>query len=286
MSMLLPGLLMTVLVSASPPARLGEEAFGNDPVNKHSEWVKGVVDAANDRRRVYRRWVNGNEDFCFRGDAIAVNAALKLFAKIDDPKKLVVLLPDLGRTRSFENVLVKYVWKINVPSGIYLGMAKRVKGPSAMHLHPVMEIHLTGGLKAEELELPAGLAVVGAEDLMRKYRDARKNGETASTRGYGCHSLWRFGYGAGVVEELTTSINSEDSFVQLSAVGALGLMGQDARTAVPALKKLMGAAEVRLRDACKRALDKISKAKPAPKSDLRVGTMKAIRKVLDGRKKR
>ena len=139
----------------APEAVLGEEAFGNRAVRNNREWPKGLLACVNDKRRVYRRWVNGNEDFCFRGNLAQLNEAIARFAKIDLKKRVLVLEPEPGMTRSFKKKQVPYRWRINAPSGLYRAYVKRQKGEAAMAR---MFVHLDKmDFLPSELVIPASI---------------------------------------------------------------------------------------------------------------------------------
>ena len=124
------GLALAFLGSAPDDvgSGLGEEAFGNKAVRNNKEWPKGLLSCVNDKQRVYRQWVNGNENFYFQGKLAQLNAAIATFAKIELPKRVLVLEPGVGVTRSFGKKKVPYRWRINAPSGLYRAFMKRKSG--------------------------------------------------------------------------------------------------------------------------------------------------------------
>src|ERR1700678_4556702 len=92
-------LLLTTLVLAFPSVvlALGQESFGNTPVANQPEWVKGVLDVVNQESRVYSMWVNGNENFFYRGNAQALNEALKKYRAVETGgARRLILLPGTG----------------------------------------------------------------------------------------------------------------------------------------------------------------------------------------------
>jgi len=94
--------LVAMLLLPAAAFALGEEAFGNAPRVAQKDWADGVINVVNLKSRVYLHWVNGNESFFYRGDAGALNEALRLFAAINDDEKQIVLLPGSGKTQSFD----------------------------------------------------------------------------------------------------------------------------------------------------------------------------------------
>jgi hypothetical protein len=90
-----------------------------------ADWADGVLEVVNLQSRVYSQWVNGNENFFYRGDARALNEAIKQFAAVKDDGRRLILLPGTGRTHSFESKPVAFDWQLHVPSGIYKAVSKR-----------------------------------------------------------------------------------------------------------------------------------------------------------------
>lgn len=264
---------------------MGEEKFGNEPVANQKEWAPGVLAAANDLSRVYRRWVNGNEDFCYRGDANKCNRVINLFASIKDEKKTLVLMPTQGVTFSFKKIEVKHDWRLHVPSGIYLHIAKRETDHPVLAQHPSLTIHLGGALKIEDLKIPAGMVVVGPEKLVEKYR-AGFTSTAKRTRGQACYLMKDFGWYPGVVEDLVKVLEGEDSWMRVNALSALRVMAADAKPAVLVIEKLkMRVEEQPTKDACDLALKAINGAE-LPKKDSRRALEKVIRVWLKGRDKK
>ncbi len=162
--------LALTLSSPVEPA-LGEEQFGNAAVPVNEEWATGVDRLANDSHRVYRRWVNGNEEFFFKGTTRDLNAALIWFARTAADVHEVHLLPWTGKTASFEGVEVAYDWRLYAPSGICLAMAEDSASP-VYPTHAILTIHLTESIWLRRLSIPAGVTLFGPEELATRYRAA------------------------------------------------------------------------------------------------------------------
>ncbi len=143
-------LLVAVAVSAPTPVfALGTETFGNAPAAKQPEWAVGVIDVVNLKSRVYSYWVNGNENFFYRGDAAALNEALKAFAAIKDDERRVILLPGTGQTQPFNRKPITFDWKLHVPSGMYRAATKQT--------HAVLTVYVpaakpAGGVDKKAIE--------------------------------------------------------------------------------------------------------------------------------------
>jgi hypothetical protein len=118
-------LVALLLASPGPVLALGTETFGNAPAVKQPEWAEGVLDVVNLKSRVYSYWVNGNEIFFYRGNAWALNEALRKYAAVHDDVRQLVLLPGRAKTQTFQRTVVEFDWQLHVPSGIYRAVSKR-----------------------------------------------------------------------------------------------------------------------------------------------------------------
>src|SRR5258705_506701 len=128
--------VLLVLALPATVLALAMETFGNAPVGKQPDWAEGVVDVVNLKSRVYSYWVNGNENFFYRGNAEALNAALRQCAAVKSDVRQVILLPGAGKTHSFERKPIDFNWQLHVPSGIYKAMSRRQ--------HAVMTVYISG----------------------------------------------------------------------------------------------------------------------------------------------
>lgn len=115
---------------------LATETFGNAPAVRQPDWGDGVLEVVNLKSRVYSVWVNGNENFYFRGNADAINEALRAYAKVAGGAHEVILLPGAGMTRSFDGKQIDFDWQLHVPSGIYKAVLKKSD--------PVLTIYIRG----------------------------------------------------------------------------------------------------------------------------------------------
>src|SRR5262245_36225882 len=155
-------LLLTALHGLFAAPRLlalGEEAHGNEPVSDNAQWSRGVLAVANHPSRVYRRWINGNEAFYFRGDARSLNAALERFAAVEAPEREVVIEPGPGRTQTFAGKEVGCDWVLEVPSGIYLALARKESGTRALLKHARLTVFAPGGgVDLQAVKIPRGVS--------------------------------------------------------------------------------------------------------------------------------
>jgi hypothetical protein len=138
---------VSLILVPAPVLALGEETFGNAPLVKQPDWVDGVIDVVNLKSRVYSQWVNGNENFFYRGDARALNEALRMFTAVKDQGRQLILLPGPGKTHSFERKPIAFDWQFHVPSGIYKAVSKRS--------HVVMTVYVNARKPKENVDRKA-----------------------------------------------------------------------------------------------------------------------------------
>jgi hypothetical protein len=122
--------IVLVLFTVSNAWSFGLESFGNDPLSaaNFADWPN-VTPVVNDAHRVYHSWVNGNEDFYFVGDSVALNAALKNFAAVKADRLTIVLRPGPGSGNSFNNKKsFTFNWNLHLLGGISRMMAKEELG--------------------------------------------------------------------------------------------------------------------------------------------------------------
>ncbi len=114
--------LAACLLGATPRAfALATEHFGSDPVPPgFVQFGPGALDLANLPSRFYWCEVNGNPTFYYRGDATALNAALKKFAALPGGARELILLPGPGEGHSLGGEKhFGYDWWVNTPAGLH-----------------------------------------------------------------------------------------------------------------------------------------------------------------------
>ncbi len=136
------------LTLASPPGRahgLATEQFGNQPIAGGNFGVE-VLAAVNLSSRVYWYEVNGNPYFYFRGNATALNEALRKFAAIPAEKREIILLAGPGKRKSLGgDQRIDYDWALHVPDGIRFDKDAEVADSRA-----TFTIHVTVAKPARE----------------------------------------------------------------------------------------------------------------------------------------
>jgi len=169
-------ILVTLFAPRQPVLALGTESFGNAPAVAQPGWAAGIVDVVNLQSRVYSHWVNGNENFYYRGDAQALSAALRQFAAVKAQMREVIVLPGAGKAHSFHHKPIDFDWKLHVPSGIYRSVAKKK--------HAVMTLYI-GALKprpVDDKQVKSWLTDLASETFKTREhagQDLRKLGNDA-----------------------------------------------------------------------------------------------------------
>jgi hypothetical protein len=120
-----PALVALVLALPTTARALRElaETFGNAPVANQRGWAEGVVDVVNLQSRVYWYLVSGprpsdrNDYFFYRGNADALNEALRKYALVKGGARRLILLPAPGQTQSLRGKPVAFDWRFHVSTG-------------------------------------------------------------------------------------------------------------------------------------------------------------------------
>lgn len=140
---------------------LGMEEFGDRPIEISCEWYDGVAAVVKSRGRVYSRWVNGGEIFCYRSDTKAFNEVLKKFAAISAPRRRLIIRNEAGSQKSFYAKEICFDWKLEVVGGISRIVLLNEKGMKAEELYPSITVFLgSGNIQLDKLAVPAGIDVV------------------------------------------------------------------------------------------------------------------------------
>jgi len=326
---------------------LAEEAIGNAPRVKQPEWAEGVLDVVNLESRVYCVWVNGNENFFYRGDARVLNDALRKFAAVKADERRLVLLPGRGITHSFNQKGIDFDWQLHVPSGIYLAVTKnkhavltvyinaeKPRGPldrkkiegwvrdlddgsfmvreeasraleklgaaakpllrEALKASPSAEVRRRieavlaklEGIGASDLEIPTGLTVVTATDLIAEHLAGLKDADQTRC-GLAISALSDLApFSDKVVPALAGMLKKDKSaYARRIAAWSLGRIGDLAKDVLPALKEGLGDPDENVRTAFQSAVDLIEKAKADPGGEGEVKRRLTILKELDELKK-
>jgi len=153
-------------LSVNSTSGLGMEEFGDRPIEISCEWYDGVAAVAKSTGRVYSRWVNGGEIFCFKSNTKTFNEVLKKFASISAPQRRLIIRGEVGIGKSFDGKEISCDWKLNVVGGISRSVLIHEKGMKAKELYPWITVFLgSGNIKLDELDVPAGIDVTISESI-------------------------------------------------------------------------------------------------------------------------
>jgi hypothetical protein len=142
------------------------------------------------------------------------------------------------------------------------------------------------GLTAGDLEVPQGVTVVTASDLLTEHFEGVKDADPTRC-GIAMSGLVELApYSDKVVPALTERLKKgKNEYVRRVAAHSLGSIGAGSRSALPALKAGLGDADPNVRAACRSAIEQIEKAKDEPGWAAEVKKRRAILKDLDAWKK-
>lgn len=255
--MAIAAVLLAVLVT-SRNFGLGEESVGNDPLNgnNYTDWP-GIMDVINDKARVYRQWVNGDERFYFEGDTDALNKALKQFAKTTGKVKEVIIRPGSAKAGTFHDGHVTYDWDLHIMGGIAAGLTRDKVGSLIWPKDPRMTIYIGKNIKLEKLEIPDGLTVVELKTLKERITKALKS-ENRTARGWGCAELARLDpYDATTMKTVADKLKDDDSWVRLNVVHTLATLGRLAKPHLPALNAMAANENDRMKSAIAKTITAI-----------------------------
>ena len=160
---------------------------GNDPLSPQNyvDWPN-LVDAINDKSRIFMVWVNGYEEFTYNGDTDSANRVLKEFAETEFAQLQLVILPGPGRTQEIEKKPVRIDYRIEIYGGI--ARAALTRRETVRNLNPTMTIYLTENIELDKLVIPENVKLSQLPDLEAKYTAAIES-EDESLRREASHYL-------------------------------------------------------------------------------------------------
>lgn len=241
---------------------VGIETFGNKPLfeNNFSDWPNAMP-VINDTHRVYHRWVNGDENFHFRGNTEALNLALKSFAQVKAEKRLVILRPAPGRVSSFggEQKFV-FNWQLHLLGGIAEHMSRLDQGGNVWDPNPELIIYVGGDIILDRIEIPKSVEVLQLADLKARYeKSLRSTDETV--RGWTCGRIASLDpYDATSMQKIAEMLNDESDWVKLNAASALRGFTIHAVEA-ERLLRLVETENVKLKDRVESTVKKLQETK-------------------------
>lgn len=144
---------------------------GNKPLSaaNYKDWPN-LVDAINDKSRVYQFWVNGNESFYYQGDTEAANRVLKEFAETDYQNLQVVLLPGPAPTMESLGEKVTADYRINIIGGIARAFIGRGNLKRVYFLQPTMTVYVSDRIELSSLKIPNNVTLLQLHDLENRFQ--------------------------------------------------------------------------------------------------------------------
>jgi len=143
---------------------------GNKPQSpeNYKRWP-GLVDVVNQPSRQRLVWCNGAESLSYAGDTDALNATLKLFAKVKCPRHPVVFRPG--------PLYDRYDWELYIVEGIARASIEHRKLQLVRDLDPTLVVYVSDKLNLDSVVIPAGVEVQQISDLRSRYVRAQQIGD-------------------------------------------------------------------------------------------------------------
>lgn len=268
-----------------PAWGLGEEELGNGPVNAANYVDRpGIMPVINDTHRVYRWWVNGHEQFFYRGDSIGVNSLLEKFAGVKSDRLEVVLRPAPAQTTTFDQSTdISFNWKLQLIGGIAGHMGRRDKGENLWPPHPVLHVYVGGPIQLSELRIPDNIDVMPLSQLKSRYQ-LGLDSTAQDVRGWSCGQLAELDrYDPELIQAIAAKLKDESQWVRTNAALALSQFGQRASIVKPALVEARQGADQSLLDAIDKATDSLDKETDRKAQSRFEKTMEAIDRYCENR---
>lgn len=265
----------------------GEEEYGNGPVNAANYVHRpGILAVVNDTHRVYRWWINGHEQFFYRGDSIGLNSALEEFAKVEASRREIVLCPAPGKTVSFDQSKeFVFQWKLQLVGGIAGHLGRRDRGQDLWPTYPRMYVFVGGPIQLTELQLPANLSVISLSEMKARYRMGLAS-SSQHVRGLSCAQLAELDhFDLQSMKVIAARLGDESVWVRVNAATTLAMFGNLAVHVKPELLAARRNAGQTLVGAIERALQNIDTAEAVhPSERPSAQAMNAIEVFLKNRK--
>ena len=241
---------------------LGTEEFGDEQLSpaNYTEWP-GLFEVASDKCRVYSNWVNGNENFYFRGNTDQLNEALKKFAAIKVEKHEVLIRPGPGKVHSFNRErTMDCNWHVNVHGGISKHVVGLDKGTHFWPAEPTLTIWTGGDIDLAKMQVPAGVTVVGVNEKAARAR-AGIDSKDQTVRGWGSSVLPDLNpYDQENYAAVENLLKDDVNWVRLCATGTVKQFGALAKPAIPLLKECAQSDDEQLRKSAAESIEAIENA--------------------------
>ena len=257
---------LALVASVGGPVRsawaLGEETFGNAPVNdpNYPDWP-GLVPALNHTTRFYQSWVNGHEQFAGLGRADQINDLIKLYLAAGLKQPEIVLRPGPGHVQTFDQQQLPCDWEIEIYGGISRNLTRVDEGGQVWPATPRLTIYISKRVTCQTLEIPANAVVLDLRALKERFQDAMVNSKDTPVRGWGCGGLAAIDhFDPESAKAIAARLSDENNWVRINAAGALKSFGKLATPHRAALEKAMEGADLGLKPRIEETLAAIAAA--------------------------
>jgi hypothetical protein len=252
-----------LLLAASNVWGLGQEHVGNEPLAdaNYTNWPN-VMPVINDKHRVYHRWVNGNVDFFFKGNTVALNAVLKNFAAIEADRLTVVLRPAPGKTSSFmKDRTFAFNWNLHLLGGIAKHMSTLEFGSNIWDPNPCLHVYVGDTIKLDGIEIPAGVKVLEIANLQIRYAKCLAS-SNQTVRGWSCGEIARLDpYDSDAMRKIAARLDDQVDWVKLNAAGALAQFTSAAEEVIEKLQAVR-TADKQLQERITTSIESLHKVQP------------------------
>lgn len=255
--------VILTICSAGKVWAMGLEDFGDRPLSElnYQNWPN-IMPLLNSQIRVYHSWVNGNEQFYYRGNTATFNDALKKFAAVKAEIHEVLLQPGPGIAYTFDRTkTIPYNWNLHIFGGIAQHLTTLPQGDKIWSKSPTMTVCVGGDIALERIEISAGISIVDLADLSRRYREALTS-KDKTVRGWGAGHLAQLDpYNAENLMSVAKLLKDEDDWVRLNAVGAVAIFGKKAESVLPVLREMLITEDKTLKTSVEKTIEEIQQAK-------------------------
>lgn len=261
--LILLSFLLTLSSAPSLAWALGEESFGNQPLNaaNFQDWP-GMMPVVNHENRVYHQWVNGNEYCYYLGNNKSLNDVLQKFAATDEKVHEIVLRPGPARVHSFnKSKTIDYNWNLHLVGGIAEYLTKKDQGDNIWSKYPILTIYVGGDIELDKIKIPTGVTVLELADLEKRYSKGLKSMDK-TVRGWGAGQLAGLDpYSKSNMEAISKLLQDDNNWVRLNAAGVLSTFGKKAILALPSLREALNTDDQRLKARIQKTIEQIEQAK-------------------------
>jgi hypothetical protein len=258
-----------LLLAVSNAWGMVEEFVGNEPLSGHNytNWPN-VMPVINDTHRVYRWMGNGSTCLFFKGNTVALNAALKNFAAIEAGRLTVVLRPAPGKISSFTwGRSFAFNWNLHLLGGTAKRMSTLEFGSNIWDLNPYLHVYVGDAIKLDGIEIPEGVEVLEIADLLKRYTKCLASSDQ-TVRGWSCDKIARLDpYDVDSMRTIAVMLHDQVDWVKRCAAGALSQFTSVADEVVEKLQAVK-TDDKQLQERIDKSIESLHKAQP-PKETAR-----------------